>query len=209
MIYTTADFSVQYASGVAKGIVDKTVAEANRTWANAGVASQASYMVFDLFFSVENASTLYLDYGTSFSTGHVDNKAMRVAFIYEGGVATGGTASQAIAKDDATSTVIWDPSNDTSYFGVKTASTSANEFEPYVTGTYVQSVETKTTTQLVPAAALTDETTLTTTSIASLIAGVNKVRVVVWLEGNDSTCTTTVANLDISFAMNFYARKTA
>ena len=48
------------------------------------------------------------------------------------------------------------------------------------------------------------------TSIASLTAGqVARVRVVVWLEGNVTECTTTVAELWAQLTLQFYAKETA
>ena len=215
LIYSTADSSVNYASGVAQGVSTSNPAQ----YAAAGVASNASYMVFDLFFRVEYDSTLYLDFGTGFTanvTGannSYENKAMRVAFL-DYGYTTSSAASSAQALDtlEENGTVIWDPAGDASYFGVKKASTDEHDtFAPYVnTGdaaNFVDSVPTVFGTSIIPTAALNDESTLPTRSIASLTAGVNKLRVVVWLEGNDLTCTSSVAELQIRFNLNFYARK--
>jgi hypothetical protein len=224
LIYTTLDKSVSFTSGVGKGAVDRK-AETPAYTVAPGVASDASYMVFDLFFSVENDSDLYLNYGTNFTLG-TGNKAMRVAFIDKGYVATGGTAAQAIALDLDGTALIWDPADEASYYGIKGASSSSTVFKPYASAadgvtdvsadssTYAESVTTKISSQLFPSSEgnkLTDDTTAETlatfTSIAELEAGVNKIRVVVWLEGNDPDCVSKISGQDIDFTLVFYARK--
>ena len=223
MIKTAADNSVAWGPqcyGKYKNsssiLTNMTVSGAQYVLASSGaastqgtsgaVANEASYMVFDLFFSVDNAADLYLDNGTTFTAGTALN-AMRVAFIDYSGSAT--DASGAIAISSVEDTLIWDPHGDASYFGIKGAS-GATAFAPYAThATYAESVDTYASTSLfVNGTSWTDESTFTGYyPIATLAAGVNKLRVVVWLEGNDPDCTATLAaNKGISFAMNFFAK---
>ena len=189
----------------AQYVIASSGAAAETSTTTGATANLASYMVFDLFFSVDAASDLYLDSGTSFTAGTAIN-AMRVAFLDYSSSAN--NASAAIALSTVEGTVIWDPHGDTSYFGVKEAS-GETEFTPYAAHSTVESVTTLASSSLfVDGTPWTDESTFTGyTSIATLAAGVNKLRVVVWLEGNDADCTATLAaNKGIAFAMNFFAK---
>lgn len=193
--------------------------EKSKTVGTTTYYNQAGFMVFDLFFSVENASTLYLNVGTAFSQ---TNSAFRVAFLDYGYVET-ATATATLAKQLSTleGVVIWDPAGDTSYYGITTAHGNSLEtsFEPYVAGSYSSSVTTYASSSLYPQqvgetpAASWSETNDPSNSatpiqpIATLGAGVNKVRVVVWLEGNDATCTSAVANTNMSLDLSFWAKK--
>ena len=44
-----------------------------------------------------------------------------------------------------------------------------------------------------------------TQAVASLAAGYNKVRVIIWLEGNDPDCVVDIAEATLSIDLKFYA----
>jgi len=176
----------------------------------------ASYMVFDLFFQAENAGKLYLDKGTELVAGEDQNadKAIRVAFISYS-TAENGTA--AVTETTEGITTIWEPNptetEPSSGVYVDTYGvTSAGTFVPYTNDA------TYTAKQIV---VLSDKLFNSTTAwntdsnaptadiqhIATLAKGVTKVRVVVWLEGNDPDCVSTVAQNTISLTLNFFAKK--
>ena len=177
----------------------------------ANIDSTASYMVFDLFFSVERNANLYLNFGSALTikaadhTAAASNPAMRVAFLDMNGVDV----------DTVEGTIIWIPSateNNPTYYGV-IAEEGTTAFTPYELVTNkTQQVTGKQSSQLFNAttgfgvnsdmAAYTPIATLTS-------ASVNKVRVVVWLEGNDPACTATVAQMWADLELEFFAKETA
>lgn len=204
-IFTTADASVISANGIVKGKANASDA----TGVTSGTTSIASYMVFDLFFQADVAADLYLNYGTSFSAANGAEAAMKVAFLSMGNAAN---ASAVIALTGVSKTTIWSPADETSYFGVKAASTSANPFAPYaVNASYAESVTTLASASLFNGSQTFNEDSVMTgyTSLASLSAGLNKLRVVVWLEGNDPDCVAGIASDTFSLSLAFFAKASA
>ncbi len=181
--------------------------------------SAASYMVFDLFFQSDSAAALYLNYGTEFNmyasngtTAASDpKKAMRVAFVDMGN----GTSTEAIASTTYGTPIFWDPqataaisSESTDYNGINTATNTA--FAPYTTtNTTNLAANMKWKGQLFNSSeSFTDASVMTGyTSIATLAAGkVTKLRVIIWLEGNDPDCTKEIAQLWAELALSFFAK---
>ena len=173
------------------------------------IESTASYMVFDLFFSVERNANLYLNYGSQLNitaadhTAAASNPAMRVAFL----------DMNSTTVDTADSVIVWVPSavsDNITYYGVK-AVEGTTPFAPYV--------EVSGKTQAVTGYACGKLFNTSTgfgvnsdmtgyTPIASLVnTAVNRVRVVVWLEGNDEACTATVAQLWADLNLEFFAKE--
>ncbi len=175
------------------------------------IDSTASYMVFDLFFSVERNANLYLNFGSELAikaadhTAAASNPAMRVAFLDMNGVDV----------DTVEGTIIWIPSateNNPTYYGV-IAEEGTTAFTPYALVTNkTQQVTGKQNSQLFNTTTGFGVNSDMTgyTPIATLTsANVNKVRVVVWLEGNDEACTATVAQLWADLKLEFFAKETA
>ncbi len=228
LIYTTASTHNPVEGATAgqlagwfnnNGTVKLDSGEQSREVSGTTYYNQAGFMVFDLFFSVENASTLYLNVGTAFSQ---TNSAFRVAFLDYGFVPTAtATAATAIALStlDNDGITIWDPAGQSSYYGITRAEGNSLEtsFEPYVAGANSAQVTTYPSASLYPQPAdqstpavswsETNEPSNSIRPVAVLGAGVNKLRVVVWLEGNDATCTSAVANTNMSLDLSFWAKK--
>ncbi|MCR5741388.1 MAG: hypothetical protein K6G38_02910 [Gammaproteobacteria bacterium] len=229
-ITTTADATV--APGTATGTTGNLYgvgSDASRTQVPSGsntvtvgqtsYDSAASYMVFDLFFQSDSTAALYLNYGTEFnmyasngSTAASDpKKAMRVAFVDMGN----GTALEAKASTTYGTTTFWDPQaieattgNTRDYYGIKEAQSTA--FAPYSTSSTTNLAGTvKYSGELFNSStSFTDSSTMAGyTSIAALVAGkVTKVRVIIWLEGNDPDCTKEIAQLWAELALSFFAK---
>ena len=200
--------SVLFPSG--SSVVEKTDIYGVGT---GNVESTASYMVFDLFFSVEKAANLYLNYGTQLNitaadhTAAASNPAMRVAFL----------DMRAVDNDTVDGTVIWIPSAssaDPTYYGVK-AVEGTTPFTPYASvNNITEQVTGKQSSQLFNAttsfginSSMTGYTPIASLTAAGTTGVVNRVRVVVWLEGNDPACTATVAELWADLDLEFFAKE--
>ena len=207
----TQDAVYRFASGSTTDTVHDASNAGHDGAIDATLTTTASYMVFDLFFSVEKNANLYLNFGTALNitaadhTASAQNPAMRVAFLDMNGVDV----------DTVEGTIIWIPSateNNPTYYGV-IAEEGTTAFAPYTSVTdKTQQVTGKQSSQLFNAttgfgvnsdmAAYTPIATLTS-------ASVNRVRVVVWLEGNDPACTATVAQMWADLDLEFFAKETA
>ena len=212
--YADSSYTANVEYPFPSGSSSTTVNDASNSTKNGAVSlnldSTASYMVFDLFFSVERNANLYLNYETALNITAADhssstsNPAMRVAFLDMAGV----------EDDDVDGTIIWIPSansNNPTYYGVKAVATTA--ITPYAAVTdKTEQVTGKQSSQLFNTTTgfgvnsdMDDYTPIATLTSAN----VNRVRVVVWLEGNDPACTATVAQLWADLDLEFFAKETA
>lgn len=177
---------------------------------NKTLTSDASYLAFNVYFQVDTAAKIYLNYGTSMRVGTTNafttaavNNAMRVAFL-------------SVDETTGASTLIgiWNPSqttNDASYYGISSTSGSTT-FAPYVSSAYTASVTTKQSSQLFDT---TEEFDLNNLPSAGsylplaefTTAGIKCIRVITWLEGNVADCSISVADLWIGLSLAFYSEK--
>lgn len=193
-------------------------------------AAAGKYIAFDVFFSVQEDTDLYLtntssvlatanDVGVRNDTGL--KNAARVAFLNEGYVAAGNSEG-AIALNGATAAIIWEPNNDvhtsaavdwnttvykttidtddtlSSYYGVKAVISSANAIPhgstPATAPDYLETVTPNISTP----------TTMTEyKKVTTLHAGINKIRIYAWVEGQDIDCENNASGSDISFTLKF------
>lgn len=183
------------------------------------------FVVFDLFFQSTIAQTVYLTSNSSVvakGTATGIQNAARVAFIKEGSVAAGSTAAAAQAIVGAESTKIWEPNYDVhtangvanalnvygitvgqtsggklAYNGVKAPiakangirlnSTDENYFSPVTT---VGSVE----------AGIPESTYINAFDVA---AGITKVRIYMWIEGQDVDCEDKASGGSLTYSLQF------
>jgi hypothetical protein len=160
---------------------------------NAGVlkteaAKNTQFIQFDFYVKLDNDSKLYLDLGSYVKDTVVNKKssyASRVSFANLGNVALDDnyTAASIQEKAESGKATIWEPNSkdhtiegkdQASYDGITSAGTG-------------DEITKKPVTTLKP----TYDTNGTTAKaeLLDLKAGVNKVRVCIWLEGQDSDCT--------------------
>ena len=198
--------------------------------------TNGQYIAFDVFFLVQQETDLYLTTGSSVlpkatSTTTTDTglkNAARVAFLYEGNVAAGNSAS-AIALDGATDSIIWEPNYNThtsaavdwnttvygttisttsevSYDGVKAVISDENAIPHGSTSseapgsTYLQSVTPEIQTEATMAAY---------EEVMTLPVGISKVRIYAWVEGQDIDCENNASGSDISFTLKFSKNSSA
>ncbi len=157
-------------------------------------ADEGNYYAFDLFFNMSSDKKLVLDTGSYVTSTAETHKAVRVAFIDLGSATTGSAAQGLVGA--AEKIVIWEPAatqhtstavaadstilnTKVNYLGVDSA--AAN----FTGGTAVTTLD------------INENATTGATTVAKELfdfaAGVNKVRVYIWLEGQDVDC-----NNDIS-----------
>lgn len=187
--------------------------------------SSGDFIAFDLFFQSSQAQTVYLTSNSSVVASGTDKgiqNAARVAFIKEGSVAYGSPASSAYALKGAESRFFWEPNYD-----VHTASGVANASNVYGV-TVGQTGGSKLTYKGVKAeilaadnVALNSSSTsffgdiTTTGSVAAGIPdsaylsafdvaeGVTKIRIYMWIEGQDVDCEDHASGSALTYNLQF------
>lgn len=179
-------------------LMSEAVADVNGT-------QGVNYVAFDLFFksSMEQVLTLKLAdsfvNGTDSLGGDINagtETAVRVAFLNLGSAAT-PAAARALKGDESTTALVWEPNSTRrapggvedagklAYKGFKTS--FAAVAEDALTDDYVQSVETF------------DETK----DLVTLKNGITKLRVYIWLEGQDVDCINPISFGDFTTNLHF------
>lgn len=183
------------------------------------------FVAFDLFFRSTKAQAIYL---TSASTVTLKDgtsidglqNAARVAFINEGGVEYGSTAAAAQAKKEGTLELIWEPNFDThtaagvanahDAYNINTTTTGGSKLgylgvkAPISTGVVVNSTDSNyfssVSTQGSPASGIP---TTAYIKVTDLVAGITKVRVYMWIEGQDVDCEDHASGGSITYNLQF------
>ena len=203
-IKTYADSTLKSTSGILSKDQDGIDTIEDNTMA--ADATDCLYIAFDLYISVAKDADLYL-YSGSDATGQVAN-AIRVAFMDLGSVAVTTTPANDIAAvkalDSCTSAKIWQPVGSDTTYGVK--ATQSTAFEAGASNANTADQNALVSSVLVVG---TDKDLTGKTSIISLTAGYNKVRIIVWLEGQDPQCVAAVASTQLTLSLSFYAKATA
>lgn len=188
--------------------------------------NQGDFVVFDLFFQSTEAQTVYLTSNSSVVYAGTDDKgiqnAARVAFVDEGNVAYASTPASAQALHGGTLRMIWEPNYDVhtasgvanassvygittsltggsklAYVGVKAPIAAANAIALDSTNsTYFQSV---TTTGSVAAGIPTNSYI----SAFQVAAGITKIRIYMWIEGQDVDCEDHASGSSLTYNLQF------
>lgn len=182
-------------------LLSKAEAEEERT-------SGGNFLAFDLFFKSSSKQTLTLNIGDALSYvkgasiggSNADagaEKAVRIAFVPLGSAAT-PEAARALQGDDSTTALIWEPNSDSRAAGVEanTGKLPYNGFNSEFTG-YTEN-------ELLDKGVASHVTTFTTSAdIMELQQGINKVRVYIWLEGQDVDCVNQISFGDFTANLSF------
>lgn len=209
----------EYANS-ATGVVDFYKATLNDTgFANvslvsqtAGNADNAGLISFDLFFKVAQQTTVY--FGTS---EFVDNSssdvltALRVGFTPLGNLAIGSTAAEAQALKAftrGTGNIVYEvDSMNRSADATSLGQTTGRLDTKYLAGTGASG---QTTNGILDnsfthatAAKLVRDTDAASVKSFTLNAGVTKMRVFLWVEGNDIDCQNSIAGAAFTAALKF------
>ena len=186
--------------------------------------ADANFVVFDLFFKLTSSAQVYLSPDSTVTLhGSTDKglqNAARVAFINEGNIPVGQAETNAQSKKDGSGLIIWEPNytthlqsgvdNARNTYG-KTSFTSSSSDDPYY------GVKADISTPVALNAGPTDSThfgqvnpTITTPSgntsfnnFFLLSAGVTKVRVYMWVEGQDVDCENNASGGSFDVVMSF------
>ena len=187
--------------------------------------SAGDFVAFDLFFQSTQEQQIYLTSNSSVvakgtSTG-IENAA-RVALIKEGSVAYGSAASAAYAIKGSVAKFIWEPNYD-----VHTAaaiSNAANNYGATIPATGGSKIAYKGVTAAIStgvalnstdSAYFADVNPATTGSLASGIpsssylsifkvdAGITKVRIYMWIEGQDYDCEDRASGGSLTYSLQF------
>lgn len=202
-----------------------------RTTEQAGTTGD--YIAFDIFLRVDEARTIYLTTGSSVTVkATTEDKglknAARVGFVNLGNAAsTTDPATLVALNNPAASAVIWEPnidthsalvtsqvateygvtlgtgSNATPYYGIKEAFSSPANLKNTVNGT-----DQTHTTSMTPYIKTVNGFT-TYQQAFSLAAGVTKMRVYMWIEGQDIDCENNATGSDITYTVQLSTESSA
>ena len=205
---------------------------AEKSYGEAYEAETPTYIVFDLYMSVDRAAEIYLFNGTAVTAEknkdddtEVDDilKAVRIGFAYLG--STAGVTNEDAAKIQpetdlagTKSVVIWEPvvasgeNVDPKTYGFKAqtyvSETEVGETAAYKAGTYTEEVTNNySSDDLIVADKNASSTTGKTKLFSTTGACYSKVRVYVWLEGNDPDCTVAIASQFLRLNLVFFAKE--
>lgn len=182
------------------------------------------FVTFDLFFQVQSETQIYLTNLAKVVAGNTDSgihNAARVAFIIEGTKEAGTAAGEIQAMAGGTDAIIWEPNNDVhtaaavqhalNTYGINTAIEGANPISYYglkaafADGELLTSTNTdkfgQVTMDISTPAAGISETAFK--PVFTLPTGVTKVRVYMWIEGQDVDCENNASGGDITFDLQF------
>ena len=234
LVSTKLDQTVTVANGVLaaaeKGSGNTTYGQAGKTYGEAYEAETPTYIVFDLYMSVDRAAEIYLFNGTAMTAeqgasqnASTDNilKSARVAFVYLG--STAGLTNEDAAKiqpqtglTGVKSVVIWEPmatednSEKVKTYGMK-GQTYVDEYEAGEMAAYklvdgkTEEVTTYESDELIVASK--DATAGMTMLFSTTGECYSKLRVYVWLEGNDPDCVAQVASQVLKLNLVFFAKE--
>ena len=195
--------------------------------------TSGKYIAFDLFLKVDQDTTIYMTPSSKVTmAGDKDTglqNAARVAFVTEGHAtvdeAVNLTTVQQLSLASGTAD-IWEPNYDThtsggvtaakDYYGIATETTGGSLLDYYgikaeITGNGVPMKQTTTPDTTYFAKVDPKFATLATNTaspkFADLKAGVTKIRVYMWVEGQDVDCENGASGSDIKFDLQFTATK--
>lgn len=222
MYYGTVETSTSETNGGEYILTSKTDVETESN----GPTSNGKFIAFDLFFKVATDTNIYLTPNSGVTTSDIADggikNASRIAFIVLGNTTDGDTVSniQALNSGESSPTYIWEPN-----YNTHTAAGIANARDVYgndaiaSAGTIVPysgviDEISKTDDILLGKATQTDDATKfkdVTISyktkngfthyvpIFSLTSGITKVRIYMWVEGQDVDCENNASGGNINF----------
>ena len=186
------------------------------------------FVVFDLFFQTNAAATVYLTSSSSVKASKTATgiqNAARVGFVVQGHAAAGTDAAtiRALKSDGTVPAVIWEPNND-----VHTAAAVKHAFDVYEISTQqtgapklaykgvkkdisktanvlLKSTETEYFADVTPNISTTVAGIPTTKyeRVFDLEAGVTKVRIYMWVEGQDVDCEDNASGGSVAYNLQF------
>lgn len=191
-----------------------------------GTSSDGKFIVFDLFFKVSNDTTLYLANNSKVKYTNEDGKgianATRVAFVNEGTVPNGSDVEtiQRLKGGSSLTTYIWEPNYDIhtssaianarDVYGITTTEAGANVIgydgvineitkEDNITLREANSTSHPSLFKQVNVDYSTQKDFASNREIFTLSSGITKMRIYMWIEGQDVDCENNASYDDIEF----------
>ena len=192
-----------------------------------GTESNGKFIVFDIFFKTENESLLYLDKESSVTYKNPETSkgianATRIAFVNEGTVPTDSelSAIQALRNANSNDAYMWEPNYDThtdaaisnarNTYGVTTTNTNAAKIDydgiineiPSSAGVTVRTANVGTFPayfKRVNVDYITKNGFTENVEAFTVGEGITKMRIYMWVEGQDVDCENNASYDDISF----------
>ncbi len=189
------------------------------------------YIAFDLFLKVDTDTTIYMTPNSNVKmVGDSDKglqNAARVGFVTEGHATVDADPGTIRTLSSNTAADIWEPNYDThtasavaaarDTYGITTSTTNGTQLEYYGIKSAITTDNNITMQQLTAPDAtyfskVTPKWTTTANNTATpefkqLSAGVTKIRVYMWVEGQDVDCENGASGSDITFDLQFTATK--
>ena len=172
-----------------------------------------NYMYFDLYFKSNGGQTLYFDISSTVADSTTNDKntslGMRVSFVYFGSSQKPGTVDGGITNltSTATKAVIWEPNaTEHTQDALNRGATAGSKATAYG----VDPTGTKTAITLPEAVSKTiDQTSVAGLKIADMTQGYHKVRVYIWLEGEDIDCANDISGGSVLVNLSFFQAPTS
>ena len=223
-----SDGKLELFVGNATNSVDDFILVADRSieTESFGEDSEGNFIAFDVFFRVTSSKELYLDGSSKVEyTGEANpgiENATRIAFITEGSSADNPNVSQGL--NNGLSSIIWEPNYDvhTEYgvshardvYGLTTSISGASRLSydgvvavvPSDLNIPISSANASTYPGLFKNVNIGIETSKnggTNQKIADLLPSVTKMRIYMWIEGQDVDCEDNASYGDITFDLKF------
>ena len=223
-VTASTGFMDMYRGEVVAGTTGANVLTATKSTETATTSSTGDFVAFDLFFKTTEANTIYLTNNsrvTAISSSKGIENSARVAFIKEGTADAAAALSTIQGLKSPETPIIWEPNNNAhtgsaiahardvygttitstqvvgSYYGVKAAMDSSEGIPLNSTGAKFQQVtpQIKTGTDGISSGSYVQA--------FPLAAGVTKVRIYMWIEGQDYDCEDNASGSDLSYNLQF------
>lgn len=182
--------------------------------------TEGRYIVFDTFLKVDKESPLTLTSSSGVTYTDDTSKglenAARIAFVTLGNTAADSDLSTIQGLNTDSTSYIWEPNYDkhTSYAITHAKDTYGDTITSTTGALAYNGIKAEITTPVAIAStdaqyfgavtpAYTTPTTMTDTQIFTLKAGVTKVRIYMWIEGQDVDCENNASGANIKFDLQF------
>jgi len=177
-------------------------------------SQQVGFVAFDLFLKSAKTQTVYFDQSTfTNKEGSDDLKAttaLRIAFQNMGNVALNASAQQAIAISGLGSTTMYEPnaeerSDDSANLGGNSAGIQTTQYVTAAATSVAANANQKILTESVGATQATaiNNTAADNTKTFEVQAGITKLRVYIWVEGNDIDCRDSIGTDEMTATLIF------
>lgn len=191
-----------------------------------GKDPDAHFVVFDLFLKTEYKKTLYIDPVSSIDMirGMGINNAFRVGFLNQGTAPMTASPNQIQGLRNANKAYIWEPNYDThtisaidharEVYNIQTQENNAQRIEYYGVISEIKSnmnVKSKNANSIsypnlflkVPIDVYTPKNNTTNSRLFTIDGGITKIRLYIWIEGQDVDCENNASASDVLINLQF------